>query len=221
MQDEINDKIMKKLSNLEQHVVNLIVTIQNITECLRSTTDIQALIKALKGPIPLNEGAILRALKETQQLVAKQQEIIEKNSPLEFKFIAERISKIEKSIEKIQREGIRKNVQLEFTCDGYELVKKPIGYDSEGQIEEPNEALNNLLATLLERESQAIIHRIGLFGEKSKTYEEIGKIFGVHRERARQIYAKAIRKCRHPGRKQYFDKIDNENLENEISGKRE
>ena len=51
--------------------------------------------------------------------------------------------------------------------------------------------------------------RIQLEAIKAKTLEEIGKVFGVTRERIRQIEAKAIRKLRHPSRsrklKDYLD----------------
>jgi len=60
--------------------------------------------------------------------------------------------------------------------------------------------INTNLHTLKEREAQVIINRFGLQGTEEKTLEEIGQIFGVTRERIRQIEAKSIRKLRHPAR---------------------
>ena len=60
--------------------------------------------------------------------------------------------------------------------------------------------LNNLLSTLAEREERVIKLRFGLIDGRTKTLEEVGKEFGVTRERIRQIEAKALRKLRHPSR---------------------
>ncbi|HAJ73835.1 MAG TPA: RNA polymerase sigma factor RpoD [Lachnospiraceae bacterium] len=62
------------------------------------------------------------------------------------------------------------------------------------------EALDNALDTLTEREKQVLILRFGLKDGRSRTLEEVGQEFGVTRERIRQIEAKALRKLRHPSR---------------------
>jgi len=54
---------------------------------------------------------------------------------------------------------------------------------------------------LTERESKVLQMRFGLNGSKPLTLEEVGKNFGVTRERIRQIESKALRKLRHPSRK--------------------
>ncbi len=60
--------------------------------------------------------------------------------------------------------------------------------------------ISEVLLTLTEREEKVIRLRFGLDDGKSKTLEEVGQIFGVTRERIRQIEAKALRKLRHPSR---------------------
>ena len=57
-----------------------------------------------------------------------------------------------------------------------------------------------VLLTLTEREEQVLKLRFGLVDGTCRTLEEVGTIFGVTRERIRQIEAKALRKLRHPSR---------------------
>ena len=60
--------------------------------------------------------------------------------------------------------------------------------------------IDDLLLTLTEREEQVLRLRFGLDDGSSKTLEEVGQMFGVTRERIRQIEGKALRKLKHPKR---------------------
>ncbi|MFZ5424364.1 MAG: RNA polymerase sigma factor RpoD [Patescibacteria group bacterium] len=60
--------------------------------------------------------------------------------------------------------------------------------------------LDDVLETLNPRERRVLELRFGLKDGRSRTLEEVGKEFGVTRERIRQIEAKALRKLRHPSR---------------------
>ena len=62
------------------------------------------------------------------------------------------------------------------------------------------EALKEILGTLTEREADVLRMRFGMYDGRTQTLEEVGQIFGVTRERIRQIENKAIRKLRHPSR---------------------
>jgi RNA polymerase primary sigma factor len=61
--------------------------------------------------------------------------------------------------------------------------------------------LDEVLHTLSDREARVLKLRFGLEGNKQMTLEEVGKVFGVTRERIRQIEAKALRKLKHPSRR--------------------
>ena len=62
------------------------------------------------------------------------------------------------------------------------------------------EQVDDVLHTLTEREARVLVLRFGLEDGRGRTLEEVGREFGVTRERIRQIEAKALRKLRHPSR---------------------
>jgi len=62
------------------------------------------------------------------------------------------------------------------------------------------EQIDEVLSSLNDREKRVLMLRFGLEDGRSRTLEEVGREFGVTRERIRQIEAKALRKLRHPSR---------------------
>jgi RNA polymerase primary sigma factor len=72
--------------------------------------------------------------------------------------------------------------------------------DSELLSQSLKEQIAGVLATLSEREARVIRLRFGLGDGESRTLEEVGREFGVTRERIRQIEVKALEKLRHPYR---------------------
>jgi len=75
---------------------------------------------------------------------------------------------------------------------------KPIDQASKELLKEN---IEEVLATLPDREARVLKMRFGLEGQRPMTLEEVGKEFGVTRERIRQIEAKALRKLKHPSRR--------------------
>lgn len=87
-----------------------------------------------------------------------------------------------------------------YLGDFIEDKDQPSPYDltSKGLLKQD---IEDILNTLSEREANVLRMRFGLLGEKTSTLEEVGKRFGVTRERIRQIEAKALRKLKHPSRR--------------------
>ncbi len=63
-----------------------------------------------------------------------------------------------------------------------------------------HDQLIEVIKSLTEREQKVILLRFGLEDGKPRTLEEVGKVFGITRERIRQIEAKALRKLRNPSK---------------------
>ncbi len=78
--------------------------------------------------------------------------------------------------------------------------ERTIGPEEYTTEEMLKEELASVLLTLTDREEKVLRLRFGLDDGQCRTLEEVGQIFGVTRERIRQIEAKALRKLRHPSR---------------------
>ena len=83
------------------------------------------------------------------------------------------------------------------------LIEKTTIYDEiQEKLEEGNmkQAVNEVLKTLTERERKVIRERFGFDNGEEKTLEQVGRDFGVTRERVRQIESKVLKKLCHPTR---------------------
>ena len=118
----------------------------------------------------------------------------------------------------ITEDEVEKLIELKHQFLGNVSLDTPLGEEEESTIGEfipadeeydvENIVINNalsslldtLLATLPQKEEKILRMRFGFYDGNPKTLEEIGKEFGVTRERIRQIEEKALRKLRHPTR---------------------
>jgi RNA polymerase primary sigma factor len=131
----------------------------------------------------------------------------------------EREPTVDELAAKLQMEPEKVRDLLRYALDPLSL-DSPVGEEDESNlgdfIEDANvdgpadaatramlhEAVEQVLGELSEREQEIVRMRFGLDGAQAKTLEEVGREFGVTRERIRQIEAKTLAKLRHPQRSQ-------------------
>lgn len=200
-QDEYS-LLMSKLVKLETHIINLIHPIQQITQALRSPDLIREMIKLLKTPVQI-DSTEFKSIASDLKISAKEITEASKKTGLvdftqEVKFMAQRLDAIEKSISSMEKDGIDKKIDLSFTCDGYTLVKKPVGYRKDDQIEEPVDNLLRLLDLIPRSERDILISRLGLMGEKKKKFSDMECVYNVSAARLSQLFQKSLRRLRKP-----------------------
>ena len=131
----------------------------------------------------------------------------------------EREPTVDELAQKLQMEPEKVRDLLRYALDPLSL-DSPVGEEDESNLGEfiadanvdgpadaatrvmLHDAVELVLGELSEREQEIVRMRFGLDGAQAKTLEEVGKDFGVTRERIRQIEAKTLAKLRHPQRSQ-------------------
>lgn len=173
---------------------------------------------------------VINPLKETLELLRKEakafhelRKALQTDSVLgTLQYMAKQLTELTKQVSAIKEEGISKKVRLDLTMDGYEMVKKKAKCEEEDNPPapkiDPSTYTTALLNTLTDREQKVLIHRYGLFGEKEKTLVATAKVLKISGERVRGIQTKAIRKLRHPSRREMVRNLTHVDLRIDIEG---
>lgn len=141
-----------------------------------------------------------------------------------LKFMAKTLHELTQEVSSIKENGIKKKIQIDLSCDGYEMVKKKppnlnyIDDEVETNTSFEDAPIIELLKTLTRRESEVLINTYGLFNQSKKTMAAYGRSISLSSERIRQIQCKAIRKCRHASRKSLVQNITHLELKHDILG---
>lgn len=123
--------------------------------------------------------------------------------------IAEKLDMTEKYVEKyiVIRNNFLNNISLDIPIDEEDTTMIEITpMETEISVEDEvighvlRKQIDDVLKTLTIREQKILDLRFGLTDGRARTLEEIGKLYGVTRERIRQIEAKALKKLRHISR---------------------
>jgi len=125
----------------------------------------------------------------TPEEVAKLMEI-EPEKAHEIVKISQHTASLETPVGKEEDTRLKEFIEDEATLSPFDSASRELLKDHIGDV----------LHTLNAREKRVLELRFGLKDGRTRTLEEVGKEFGVTRERIRQIEAKALRKLRHPSR---------------------
>jgi RNA polymerase primary sigma factor len=160
-----------------------------------------------------NQGTLIRLpihMRERIEIVLKViDDLIDSDEEVTLTCLRDKTSLASKSIiEAIEFSRFR-HLSLEGLLDTeINLDQEIVGYGRQRHDVVFDEVLNDLfleqldsvLGTISEREAGVMRLRFGIFDGQPKTLDEIGKVYGVTRERIRQIESKTMSKLRHPSR---------------------
>mgnify|MGYP001244688387 CR=1 FL=1 len=156
--------------------------------------------KVIRIPVHMVESInkykkIQRQLEQKYERAPTPEEIakvmgIEPEKAHEIVKISQNTASLETPVGKEEDTRLKEFIEDEATLSPFESASRELLKDH----------INDVLHTLNAREKRVLELRFGLKDGRTRTLEEVGKEFGVTRERIRQIEAKALRKLRHPSR---------------------
>jgi RNA polymerase primary sigma factor len=156
--------------------------------------------RTIRIPVHMIE-TINKLIRVSRQLV---QELGREPTPEEIAEVMELSTDRIREIQKISQEPVSMEMPIGEENDSNlgDFIEDPDASAPEDAAahELLKEQMKDILDTLTEREENVIRLRFGIDDGRTRTLEEVGKVFGVTRERIRQIEAKALRKLRHPSR---------------------
>jgi len=212
----------------EPDIKNIIEHLERILNNIRERWDTsEKLLETLKNPLLVDDRALAGRIHWLNERMLHLENVILKfdlgTTYGEIRYIGNRLNEIEKLLFKMQKEGIKQNVELEFKIDGYNISKAEKQINRLGSkdikpnlTDDDDNNIKALLSELTERERNAIIHRIGLFGNDKCTFTKLGKILKLSSSRAAYWYRRSLRKLTHPTRENRLKEIKNINLINAV-----
>lgn len=172
-----------------------------------------------------NQGTLIRLpihMRERIEIVFRAiEDIIDSDKEVTMTLLKAETSLASKTITEAIEFSRYKHLSLEALRDTeIDLDQELIRHGIQHQDEVFNEVLNELflqqldsvLDTISQREAGVMRLRFGIFDGQPKTIDEIGKVYGITRERVRQIESKTMSKLRHPSRSEVLRDYLNEPL---------
>lgn len=220
-----NIGLPERLTNLEQQLKHFCFACQSIDNNFKKGISISLnesshqLVDTMRKVLDnlRNEVLDFRKLKYEMQQELKNDSVMGT-----LKYMSKCLHDLKEEVSQMRDKGVKKNIHLDLTLDGYEMIKKPpsIPYTFLLNDKEYSEErfLIKLLDSLPIAEKTVLCHRFGLVGEKKKTLKATGAFLNLSPERIRQLETRALRKCRHASRIQLAEDITHLELRRAIFG---
>lgn len=216
----IGNEILARLEALEYQFKHICTISSEINKTF--STGIKVSIDANVNKITSDFRGLTEILRK--EMISVNNIVLEINKQIEadsvigtLQFMAKAIHEMRLELNKINENGIKKDIQLAFTLDGYEMVRS---YEEKqeiiGEVFDDEESLKQLLNSINPRESQFLCFKLGLLDSKKYTTKKMSNLFNLSSARINQIIRKAIRKLAHRSRKHLVDKITHTELKKEI-----
>jgi RNA polymerase primary sigma factor len=173
------------------HMVETINKLIRVSRRLLQELGREPTVKEIADSMKISEDKVREILKTAQEPVSLE-------TPIDIPGVTSANNKT-REILKTAQESFQEPVPLEILEDFIEDKKSP-SLPKIATHTLLKEQLEDVLKTLTYREKRVLKLRFGIAGGHPHTLEEVGKEFGVTRERIRQIEAKALRKLRNPSR---------------------
>lgn len=213
-----------------EDVKKVILHVERIIENLNKYWhSIELLLSHVSKPLTVDDRGLAHVLKclrdDLERFKIGMQSLDISQTFAEIKFIGKRLHEIECHIREMKQDGIKKKIHLDLTMNGYEMVKKrtdsfmeSFNKDESNYQNDQEIIISDLLKKLPDRDQFVVIHRVGLFGEKPKTYVQIEEKYKINREKASKIFKSAIIKLRHSSRRNLVKKLTHKELKDLILG---
>jgi len=178
---EVRFKNSEFIKALERNGYKSIAEFSRVSEVnyqyLIEYANLKHIFKCLKTKVKI--ATLLNS--DLHTLFDKYEEVVENNKGNGNKVVAEiPISKI-----------------ISLSSDSLKQLESDVSTDDEIENQSLKMEINNVLDTLKDREKTVLNHFFGLNGYKELNLDEIAEMFGITRERIRQVKEKAIRRLRH------------------------
>lgn len=214
--------IAERLAYIEKQLRHFVYAVTSIDERFKTGVRLYVDEKMLDLLSPLKDAmnmikTEMTGLVHLRKSLAEQIKHEAITGPLEF--MGKRLHELTIDIHTIKEEGIKKQIHLDLTMDGYEMVKKKSPKTGKDCVISDDSAIIELFAILTDREALVLKHRYGLLGEKQKTLKAAGEALNISRERVSNIQCKALRRCRHPNYKHLTEQLTHLELRKDILGK--
>ncbi len=186
-----NIELQKEFKRLTSHLIQTIVRLDE-----RVPTDkIDQFSELLRNPLKVDDRVLSDTLRKFRYEMENLANLDILKNVSEIKFIGKRLTIIEDKLDKLIKDEIIHNIDLQFKVDGYKLVKKPISYDKEENIVPSYFEEEQILDDFTDREKLIVKKYLGICGFVKQTFKKIALDCDISPDRISQIFHKVIRKA--------------------------